>query len=161
MNSCRGTDLHCTNSRRRPLSSTARPLNRVPQLDGIRGFAVAAVVFVHLSPMLEFSAGKSLLNIALYHIFHVGWLGVDIFFVLSGFLITGIILKSRHKPNFWTVFYARRGFRILPAFLRSWPQPCSSLISLPLKPKSLPALSWPPCSSWQTGPSSLPPNRRF
>lgn len=98
------------------MSSTARPLNRVPQLDGIRGFAVAAVVFVHLSPMLEFSAGKSLLNIALYHIFHVGWLGVDIFFVLSGFLITGIILKSRHKPNFWTVFYARRGFRILPAF---------------------------------------------
>jgi peptidoglycan/LPS O-acetylase OafA/YrhL len=47
---------------------------------------------------------------------HVGWLGVDIFFVLSGFLITGIILNDRDRPDFWDTFYLRRAFRILPAF---------------------------------------------
>jgi peptidoglycan/LPS O-acetylase OafA/YrhL len=61
--------------------------------------------------------GKKAILLVLYRVMHVGWLGVDIFFVLSGFLITGIILKDRSKKDFWGNFYLRRAFRILPAFV--------------------------------------------
>jgi peptidoglycan/LPS O-acetylase OafA/YrhL len=65
---------------------------------------------------LRANIGRNLLVNALYRVLDVGWLGVDIFFVLSGFLITSIILKDRSRQDFWVRFYARRGFRILPAF---------------------------------------------
>jgi peptidoglycan/LPS O-acetylase OafA/YrhL len=91
-------------------------LKRISQLDGIRGLAIAAVLFAHLGALMGVGIGRNLVVIALYRFMHVGWLGVDIFFVLSGFLITGIILKDRVRPDFWGTFYLRRAFRILPAF---------------------------------------------
>jgi peptidoglycan/LPS O-acetylase OafA/YrhL len=81
-------------------------------LDGLRGLAITMVLFHHLWPYVW--------DNPLYTIFskikHVGWIGVDLFFVLSGFLITGILLDSRHKPNYFRNFIARRSLRIFPLY---------------------------------------------
>lgn len=91
-------------------------MKRLSELDGIRGLAVAAVIAHHFVPVVGLGIGRNLFFLALYRFVHPGWLGVDIFFVLSGFLITGIIVKERNERNFWSNFYLRRAFRILPAF---------------------------------------------
>ncbi|MBL0272153.1 MAG: acyltransferase [Chitinophagaceae bacterium] len=73
-----------------------------PSLDGLRGVAILLVVFLH--------------NFGFMNYFFFGWLGVDLFFVLSGFLITDILLKTLDKPNFLRNFYMRRILRIFPLF---------------------------------------------
>ena len=92
-------------------------MKHVRQLDGIRGFAVAIVVLFHFHTLLNVGIGKNTAALIAGRFMQLGWLGVDIFFVLSGFLITGIILKERSAPGFWKTFYSRRAFRILPAFV--------------------------------------------
>src|SRR5450432_1712008 len=83
---------------------TAEKPNRsyYPALDGLRGVAILMVVFLH--------------NFGFMNYFFFGWLGVDLFFVLSGFLITDILLKTMGKPNFLRNFYMRRILRIFPLF---------------------------------------------
>ena len=82
---------------------------RIPELDGLRALAVILVLLVHFGP---YRANGSLL----WKLESVGWMGVDLFFVLSGFLITGILLEARAKPHYYRNFYIRRIFRIFPLY---------------------------------------------
>lgn len=84
---------------------------RIPELDGVRFFAISLVVMAHYFNPLTFS-GKRLLQPLL----NIGWSGVDLFFVLSGFLVATIVLKHRRDAGFGRVFYARRVLRILPLY---------------------------------------------
>jgi len=83
---------------------TASTLHRpyYPALDGLRGVAILLVVFVH--------------NFWFVNYFMFGWLGVDLFFVLSGFLITDILLHTLNNPSFLKNFYFRRILRIFPIY---------------------------------------------
>jgi peptidoglycan/LPS O-acetylase OafA/YrhL len=74
--------------------------SRVPELDALRGLACLVVLIYHFKPRAM----------------PFGWAAVDMFFVLSGYLITGIILKYRGSKSFLLNFYARRGLRIWPIY---------------------------------------------
>lgn len=80
----------------------------MPALDGLRGVAIFLVLLHHCAPRL--------VRLGLGGVAAWGWSGVDLFFVLSGFLITGIILDGRGERRFFRNFYARRGLRILPLY---------------------------------------------
>jgi len=86
----------------------------VAALDGLRGFAILAVLLFHTLGNDPF--GTSLLAQTVYQITRWGYTGVDLFFVLSGFLITRILLWSRENENFYQVFYFRRLLRIAPLY---------------------------------------------
>ena len=82
-------------------------------LDGIRGLAIIFVMLVHFSIVIPDS------KIAISFVKPVlsfGWAGVDLFFALSGFLITGILLDTRKADNYFSAFYARRVLRIFPLY---------------------------------------------
>jgi len=83
---------------------------RIPALDGVRGLAALMVLFCHF---WFWDVWKSHWW---YEVVHSGWLGVDLFFVLSGFLITGILLDSKGKARYFAGFYRRRVLRIFPLY---------------------------------------------
>ncbi|HEV8508404.1 MAG TPA: acyltransferase [Chitinophagaceae bacterium] len=76
-----------------------------PALDGLRGFAILGVLLQH--------------NFSFLPVPRFGWVGVDLFFVLSGFLITDILLKTKEQKNFLPNFYIRRMLRIFPLYYGS------------------------------------------
>lgn len=93
-----------------------QPAAHIPALDGLRGLAIVLVLWLHLfvQPLPDVAPWPWLQwyqAIAGY-----GWAGVDLFFVLSGFLITRQLLQQQGKPGFFKIFYLRRAFRILPAY---------------------------------------------
>ncbi len=84
-----------------------------PALDGMRGVAILLVLLFHGFLSV---AWKIPSNVSFAMWPNIGWLGVDIFFVLSGFLITGILLDTRNSPRHFRNFYARRFLRIIPVY---------------------------------------------
>ena len=83
----------------------------IEEFDGLRGAAVLAVFFFH--------ARFRVIGTSLFPLFSVGWAGVSLFFVLSGFLITSILLKARegNSRRYFINFYGRRALRILPLYI--------------------------------------------
>ena len=81
----------------------------MPELDGLRGLAILWVVLYHCHPRLE--------GTWIYYASLWGWAGVVLFFILSGFLITSILLVTRDKPHFFHNFHARRALRIWPVYI--------------------------------------------
>ncbi len=85
---------------------------QIPALNGVRGVAILLVIVCHfIAFALPYTPARWLRLVA-----SVGGTGVDLFFVLSGFLITRILLASRQRPAFLTTFYARRILRIFPLY---------------------------------------------
>ena len=88
------------------MDTLPRSAKFIPQLDALRGLAILQVMFVHFLPE----------GTALRPIVPFGDMGVDLFFVLSGFLITGILLDAKPYPHYFANFYARRILRIWPLY---------------------------------------------
>jgi peptidoglycan/LPS O-acetylase OafA/YrhL len=86
----------------------------VPALDGVRGAAILLVLISHL--MLFNDHTGSRLGDSLAALRGLGWAGVDLFFVLSGFLITGILYDTLQDPGYFRTFYMRRFLRIFPLY---------------------------------------------
>ncbi len=82
-------------------------MKRVPELDGLRGIAILLVIGCHYAVFAR----------QLWGLPKFGWVGVDLFFVLSGFLITSVLLNLRGQPVPFKKFYARRLRRIIPPYV--------------------------------------------
>jgi peptidoglycan/LPS O-acetylase OafA/YrhL len=101
--------------RPRPIAAVVGgPDRHVPALDGIRGLAVLLVLVFHIF-QAEPAPEHSLLRLC-YSATRFGQTGVDLFFVLSGFLITGILFDTKSSSRFFINFYGRRTLRILPLY---------------------------------------------
>lgn len=90
----------------------------MPGLDALRGLAILSVLFYHglyWAPVQSPPAQSLAARVSTLFVF--GWLGVFLFFVLSGFLITGVLLDSKSRPHYWRNFYVRRVLRIMPALV--------------------------------------------
>jgi len=96
------------------VSEEKQSWKHLPALDGVRGFAALIVVICHFYCALPIPATR--ISKALYNITDWGVTGVDLFFVLSGFLITGILLTMKGSPRAWVNFYMRRILRIFPLY---------------------------------------------
>lgn len=82
-------------------------MKQIPQLNAVRGLAVL-LVLLHNTDVYP--------SLHLHWISANGWMGVDLFFVLSGLLITGILLDTKQSDGFFRNFYARRCLRIWPLY---------------------------------------------
>lgn len=88
---------------------------RIPALDGVRGIAILTVLLGHLTDYGGMHPVAAIDRLY-HHIALLGGLGVDLFFVLSGFLITGILLDAKDAPHYVRNFYVRRILRIFPLY---------------------------------------------
>src|SRR6185503_1713714 len=114
-----GVDLRCVgraDRRRRACTDLPsagriahrRSMKKIPQLDAVRGVAILLVILHNQS--------RAFPSLQLDRLFANGWMGVDLFFVLSGFLITGILVDTRQSEGYFKNFYARRCLRIWPLY---------------------------------------------
>src|SRR5262245_10664845 len=97
--------------------SASKIASHIPALDGIRGIAILLVLLFHFG---QYGHGLPYPAVFVDKLFHricqIGWVGVDLFFVLSGFLITGILYDSKGRNHYFRNFYVRRCLRILPLY---------------------------------------------
>jgi peptidoglycan/LPS O-acetylase OafA/YrhL len=92
--------------------------DRVPELDGMRGLAILMVLFYHIVRLNPAEVTHPIFE-KIMQFAEMGWAGVDVFFVLSGFLITSILLRTKKEPGYFKKFYARRILRIFPLYYSS------------------------------------------
>jgi len=87
----------------------------IPVLDGVRGLAILLVLIHHFG----YGGGPDYprrMGAIFFSVTNVGWVGVDLFFVLSGFLITGILYDAKGSNHYFRNFYMRRVLRIFPLY---------------------------------------------
>ena len=106
-------------SKRTPEANATQAHGRVSQLDGLRAIAIL-MVFAHHSTDL----------------FPIGWAGVHLFFVLSGFLITRILWRAREDEFYWAPFYIKRATRIVPPLVPFFIT-CAFVVSINWKTEGL------------------------
>jgi len=80
----------------------------ISELDGLRAGGLMMVLMAHF-----WTEGMSYTG---FQLWNMGWIAMDSFFVMSGLLITGILLDAREKPNYYKVYYIRRALRIFPLY---------------------------------------------
>jgi peptidoglycan/LPS O-acetylase OafA/YrhL len=101
-----------------PAPASSVLTRHMPGVDVLRGLAIVVVVIFH---GFAYSAPTfpwfSKLSGALLHLTSFGWTGVNLFFTLSGFLITGNLIDTKDEANYYSRFYIRRALRILPPYL--------------------------------------------
>lgn len=106
-----------------PLRQMTRT-SRVPQLDGLRGLAILLVLIWHyVACQMDPKWGSLGLETfgfrvadTLHALISMTWSGVDLFFVLSGFLLGGILMDHKTSPSFFMTFYVRRVCRLFPLY---------------------------------------------
>jgi peptidoglycan/LPS O-acetylase OafA/YrhL len=100
-------------------SGNPRVIQRIPELDGIRGLAILLVLVCHYVAYPVPNAPHGSWQAYFLDLFRLTWSGVDLFFVLSGFLIGGILLDAKDSKRYYRTFYFRRICRIFPLYFLS------------------------------------------
>lgn len=114
-----------------------RAIAYVPALDGVRGIAISGVLALHFGVAADLSNRfPGVASRWLERLFYAGWAGVDLFFVLSGFLITSILLASKDGPQYFRRFYGRRILRIFPLYYTAL------ILGLVVLPRVAPEHAW-------------------
>jgi peptidoglycan/LPS O-acetylase OafA/YrhL len=130
-------------------------VSHIPALDGLRG---SAILFVMLHHFYGFGANQGYLDTTFLKTFWglagFFWCGVDLFFVLSGFLITSILLNTKESPSYFRSFYGRRAVRIFPLYFIClflyYYAPLGFLHNSPLRPTHQ-IWFWTYLANWKTG----------
>jgi len=100
-----------------PKESADTAISHLPALDGLRGVAILLVLSLHFGVAADFPLrAPGAFARWIERMCYAGWSGVDLFFVLSGFLITSILLVTKGQAGYFRRFYARRALRIFPLY---------------------------------------------